>query len=156
MTDMKKVLATWRGCPCPARCLYAGIGLVAAVLFLMPWVPSVQDEFLAKQHLRSSSFAKWAFLQVFPSMYNFQNEIWVSSQPVPKDMLEGRTRVEGDVAHRWVNHYPLRMVSFHRSRTGTPAGQYYVYIRSRYRGRDMNSSFLLTSDGRQAILERLE
>jgi len=135
--------------------LYGVMAGICLFLFTLPWVPRTQDAMVAKFHLRSASFFQWAALQLIPSMYNFGNEIWISYQPLTAAVLEGKEPLSGGAFHGWVNHHPLRLISFSVHRKNFSTGTYYVYLRSGYRGRNFYSTFILKGNPQGLRLERL-
>ena len=140
---------------CLTVVFYGLILFICFLLVLTPLVPHVQELLMSKFHLATGSVELWALLQFIPSMYNFGNEIWISQRPLTWDMInEGQWGK--DVDHRWVNHYPLRILFFGDQRKYFKPGIYFIYIRSQYRAQVLRSSFRMVVDGNRLSIERLE
>jgi hypothetical protein len=83
-------------------------------------------------------------LQTIPSMYNFANEVWVSSKPQKFLDIE-----KNNVSHVWMNHYPLRLLTFTLQRDQfflKYNGPLYIYVRSQYRETLLESSYQFSWD----------
>ena len=134
---------------------YAVLFAIFLLLVGISYSPCLQRMAMRKFHFVPRPFAQWAFCQFFPSMYNFHNEIWMSREPITPLMLEGKTALPNGTFYGWVNHYPLRLISFSLQRKNFSAGTYYVYLRSTYRGQNFDSQFILKGKPGELFLERL-
>lgn len=131
---------------------YGVIMVTGLCLSFVPFSSQAQRLAMSKFHLKTRPFELWAVLQPVPSMYNFGNEIWVSRDPLTWERIE-QGKLGPNVYHRWVNHYPLRILSFGEQRKNFPQGVYFIYLRSRYGKQVMASEFRLTVDNGRLILE---
>jgi hypothetical protein len=103
--------------------------------------PVLQRTAMRKFHFLPRPFAEWALTQFFPSMYNFHNEILLSSRLLPSDFREPRSP---DQILFTVNHYPLRMIYFSLMREDVFRRMpVYVYTRTLYRGQEIVSSYMV-------------
>ena len=143
----------------PTIGLCFAIFLTGVFLLSLPFCPWSQRQIMQKFHLKSDTFAAWAVFQFVPSMYNFDNETWVSQHPFPNQFDDDWNKDRSDTIHYWLNHYPLRYASFSNDmrakyrKSGQPV---YFYIRSRYRQNEMISVYELESpDGRTFNLKRV-
>ena len=126
--------------------LYFSIYFVMTVLVLRIFSPDIQKTFMEQFHLKDKSFVRWASLQPIPSMYNFNNEFWFSSLPLDPEVLSGRDPLPGGVQHFWINHYPLRFLSYglyRRYFNNFPES--YLYLRSRYRSQSVETVYKIVS-----------
>ena len=134
---------------------YILILFVYVILIGKAFCPSIQRLFMAQYHLRydnSKDFPRWAALQFIPSMYNFSNELWYSDQ-----RIEEMSKLSGPgVHHRWINHYPLRFVSFglYRELFFAGAREHFIYLRSCYRGECLMTNYRIIPEGVQMLLTR--
>ena len=119
-------------------CVYFFILIVDVIILSKAISPEIQKRFMRQFHLTTDSFGSWALLQFVPSMYNFANEVWISSQLIPaSDTISSAGQA------RWFNHYPLRMLTFHLDRGlywNNPSVQF-IYLRSRYRDVELRSIY---------------
>lgn len=124
-------------------CLYGSIFLVSLTLIAKALNPSLQMIFLKQFHLRSTSFIQWGLLQFVPSMYNYGNEVWISIPELQQEQLIQIDSTEPPIVYLFVNHYPLRVVTFAFAREYyfDPEGFNYIYLRSGYRGLSLSSQF---------------
>lgn len=119
------------------RGFYLVLAIVSFVSVLKATVPAVQIIFLEQFHLRSASFIRWMCLQPVPSMYNFANEICWTDNPDPGTCWNS-TREAFPQYHAWLNHNPLRFLSFSldRQKFWRTEQPQYVHLRSRFQGRE--------------------
>jgi hypothetical protein len=129
--------------------LLAAIVGVALWIGALPVSSSVQDAYLKRFHLATPSFIGWSAQQIVPAMYNLENRYWFS-----RDRLTVKETFE-NTNHRafssrnfdgpetgMVNHFPTRKFTFGDARSilnNDPNG--YFYLSSKYRGREIRSSF---------------
>ena len=113
--------------------LLAFVALVLARILLMPISPGIQRATIDRFHLTTSSFPTWAMHQVVPPMYNLENQFWFSRRPLSNEELV-KTPAK-DIEYGYINHFPVRKVTFAGSRHDcfqeTRNG--WLYLRSRYR-----------------------
>ncbi len=134
------------------RGMYAAIVLVTLVIFAKFFVPGLRPVFFRQFHLTSPSFASWVPLQAVPSMYNYSNEVWCCFDQSPGETFAAAQLLPSGATHRWVNHYPLRLVSFGKDRKSFFAyaarpslKARTMYLRSRYRGRELFTQYRLVA-----------
>lgn len=96
-----RLAAVWRTSR-GGRALLGALGLGAALLLAVPLHDDAARLMMTKFHLRGP-FARWAVLQLVPSMYNFTNVVGIE-RAVPQAASEVF----------WVNHYPLRAITYMR------------------------------------------
>ncbi len=126
------------------------IGFVLMFLFALFFYPNIQRLIMAKFHWRAKSFAVWSFLQFIPSMYSFSNEIVVTQTPIAPPLELASFQQPSAQFYRRVNHFPLRMITFSpqvREFFVKSRQNYYVYLRSRYRGVVLTTVYELESNG---------
>jgi len=143
----------------PTLLFYLILILTCLFLLNMPFCPWAQDLIMNKFHLKTKSFAKWSALQFIPSMYNFSNEIWMSSEPIFKDFDRDERYFNDIYVHYWMNHYPLRYTSFnlHKRKKFFQSGHsYYVYLKSSYQGNKLTSIYHLKSTKNSLYLEEFQ
>jgi hypothetical protein len=118
--------------------------LVGTVLFqlLIPVSATVARAAMARFHLRSSSVVLWQLMQIVPSMYNFENRIWITEAPLDDEALAEPPSTTGF----YINHYPARTLTYGYQRRwlGGLKKPLYVTLRSRYQGHDLVTRFKLT------------
>ena len=132
--------------------------LLAVWIFLLsiPFSDFLQFKIMEKFQLRSKFFPSWMLTQLIPSMYNFNNELWISDYRFSKD-VELTHAFPSDIGHVWVNHYPLRTISFNLHRKGLLQQKiFYVYLKSSYRDTSLYSVYRLTPEGDEMKLELME
>jgi len=155
----------WKSKDIPSLMLLTLIILAALWISVLPLSTTVQETFLRRFHLASASFPSWAIQQTIPSMYNFENKVWISTEPlmqheieqldndasrdIPKDIKQGTNPSlgrslgqKGSIESVMVNHFPTRLVTFADQRSQfkqNPNG--YLYLRSRYRGKEIKSTY---------------
>lgn len=101
----------------------------------------MQSLAMKKFHLGAHPYGRWAMCQFFPSMYSFQNEILISPRLLT-DAFQGRSGP--DLVRITVNHYPMRMIYFSNDRVNIARHiPVYVYLRSRFRNKEMVSSYVI-------------
>jgi hypothetical protein len=117
------------------------VTLVSVWLLALPISPMVQSASLERFHLQTPSFSQWAVQQPIPSMYNFENRYWTYHQPLDRQQLEDTPpRIETSM----INHFPGRVYTFANNRYRLLHARQpgYLYMRSRYRGRDIWTAWL--------------
>lgn len=151
--------------------LLTGIVVVASWIIALPFNRSVQETYLRRFHLASPNFAVWAIQQPVPSMYNFENRVWASQNPVTTEelnasMIQNQTdRQSTESAKRVnriktdpVNHFPTRYFTFGETRSFLKQNpSRYYYLRTRYRDLEIRSAFEISpvSDSELKV-DRLE
>jgi hypothetical protein len=98
----------WSGLLLLALAAVIGLWLVA-----MPFLPVVQRATIARFHLATKPFLFWAAQQSIPAMYNLENRCWTADEALTLAQLEA---VPGQREPVWLNHFPLRIVTFADSR----------------------------------------
>jgi len=146
----------WRGRFSGANCVTPIFYLILIIntLFLasLPVCPWARRAIMEKFHLKSPSIFQFSLLQFVPSMYSFANEFLVSTQRIPGGLGEATK-----ARHAWVNHYPLRYATFGMNirqpyfQDGLPR---YYYARSRYRGEEMDSLYVIKKEGGVLMIRR--
>lgn len=117
------------------------IWLGLASFLISPFLPRLM---MKKFHLRLNPFPVWMAAQLIPSMYNFENEIWISSAPLSSQMLSSPNSSCLGSFHATVNHYPLRLMTFNLHRQDFhPLRPWHVYLRSKYRDDEIISTYSL-------------
>ena len=137
----------------PKRSVSIFYGVLFCIVLLcmsINFFPSAQKIAMRKFHLTLRPFSIWALWQFVPSMYNFHNELFVTTEPLPLS-LKGRDGQE--VLHFSVNHYPLRMIYFTSSRRSAfMSPSLYLYLRSVYRQEEITTSYLIQTRLRPATI----
>jgi hypothetical protein len=134
-------------------CFYILIAGFWMFLLSANMVTHVQRALMKKMHLKTESFVLWSVLQAVPSMYNFSNELWISADP---NTLPGFS--DNKMTHLWVNHYPLREITFtlYRDQLFLNYNKpLYIYLQSTYRGADEKSAYRLSWDDPQKRSHRV-
>ncbi|MCA9393428.1 MAG: hypothetical protein KC900_04420 [Candidatus Omnitrophica bacterium] len=120
------------------------------------WIPAWQRRGLAQFHLTVNSYPEWLLLQPVPAMYNYGNEIWIGDRPrrgVPGHPTAPKYREY----YTWLNHYPLRIVSFSWTRDVIvrEKGYKYITLHSGYRGSGLETGYFLRVADGQIFMERI-
>jgi hypothetical protein len=126
------------------------IALVFIFLSALLVSPYIQRLIMAKFHWRARSFTAWSLLQFIPSMYSFSNEIVVTQTPITPPLELASFQQPSARFYRRVNHFPLRMITFSpqvREFFAESRQDYYVYLRSHYRGVVLNTVYQMESNG---------
>ena len=143
----------WKSKDIPSFILLLAIALPALWLIALPLSSKVQETYLRRFHLANSSFGVWAMQQTVPSMYNFENKYWFNGQPILKDeldqiandesrVIDPQEKAKAKIKSNMVNHFPTRIATFadhRRMLKENPRG--FFYFRSRYRGREIKTTF---------------
>jgi hypothetical protein len=132
------------------------MALVAAWLLALPLSPLIQSASLERFHLRSSRFLWWAVQQPIPAMYNFENRYWASRFPLERGQLD---ETPAHIETSMINHFPGRVYTFanNRGRLLHTREPHFLYMRSRYRGRDLWTTWTAVPSPRGGMrLVRLE
>ncbi len=162
----------WKTRDVSSLLLLVAILAAAAWNMALPVSEFVQESTLKRFHLATTSFSGWAIQQPIPSMYNFENRYWSSDQTLNVGELRaielstrpGKQESEPQ-KENWVgvethaiNHFPARTFTFAFSRNNLSNNPHrYIYLRSRYRGKELSSSFRTRPISENEIrLERLE
>ena len=127
---------------------------IAVWIVALPISSTVQETYLNRFHLATSSFVGWAVQQPVPAMYNLENRFWFRRTRLTEDEIDqlatGKPDCVGEDASEdskpiqtdAINHFPTRTFTFAYSRNflkRDPSG--YFYLRSRYRDREIWSMF---------------
>ena len=132
-----------------AKIFCATICLVYFILALKIFVPSVQRKFIEQFHHVHTSFGAWALMQLVPWMYNCGNEVWISSSPLSPEIVANGAPL--GVYHTWLNHHPLRIITFglYRNIFFSGINPKFFMARSRYQSQEVVSLYMLqrTSEG---------
>ena len=150
---LRLLFQSWKSKDIPSLILFAIIAITGLWIAALPLSAAVQETYLRRFHLASANFPGWAIQQTIPSMYNFENKVWVSPEPLMQfeiDQLENEeSRIvdspSGEMAYiesSMVNHFPTRIATFADKRTDlirNPNG--YLYLRSRYRGKEIKTTY---------------
>ncbi len=170
------VKSIWLSRDLSSATFLALITLAALWIILLPLNQTVQKTFLARFHLSSSSFSIWAVQQPIPSMYNFENRVWISAVPITRSELDRASSDQKNAPPRvsipatlvmdlenieteQVNHFPTRAFTFGKTRwiLKQQAETRYYYLSSRYRDVEHNSAYRLSPiSNRQFEVTRLE
>ena len=146
---------SWKSKDVPSLVLITVIVTAAAWISALPLSSAVQETFLRRFHLASGDFPLWAIQQTIPSMYNFENKVWISPQQLMQHEIDQLDNDESriinlsasdkrNVESSMVNHFPTRMATFAYRRSvlkRIPNG--YFYLRSRYRGKEIKTTYEL-------------
>ncbi|MEM6469108.1 MAG: hypothetical protein AAF802_06025 [Planctomycetota bacterium] len=120
--------------------LFVGIVVLVCVvtvwLVLMPFYPELARVTMKRFHLETDSYVKWAMQAPIPAMYNFANEYEV--RDLPEDLV---TPVLDTRRPRYINHFPVRILTFANSRyVMLESGQdRWLTVRSSYRGQTLET-----------------
>ncbi len=134
-------------------CLYGILLILLLFIVSINFVSSTRSLIMRKFHPGAQSFGRWALCQLVPSMYNFKNEILISPQSLPLDF---RGHVSLDLVRFTVNHYPMRMIYFNNSRLPCAGhSPYYVYLRSKFRGHELISSYVVQISKQYTYITKL-
>lgn len=137
------------------KIFFSVIALVLMFLFALFFSLNIQRLIMAKFHWRAKSFAVWSLLQFIPSMYSFSNEIVVTQAPITPPFELASFQQPSAQFYRRVNHFPLRMITFSpqvREFFVKSRQNYYVYLRSRYRGVVLTTVYEMKSNGSELRL----
>ena len=170
------IKSIWLSRDLASATLLALITLAAFWILLLPLNQTVQKTFLARFHLDSSSFSIWAVQQPIPSMYNFENRVWISAVPITQSDLNQASSDQKNAPPRvstpatlvldlenieteQINHFPTRAFTFGKTRwiLKQQSETRYYYLSSRYRDVEHNSAYRLSPiSDRQFAVTRLE
>ncbi len=146
---------SWKSKDMPSLVLVAVIVMAAMWILSLPLSSAVQETYLRRHHLASADFPRWAIQQTIPSIYNFENKVWISPERLMQfelDQLDNdESRVvsgflgeKRNIESSMVNHFPTRLATFADERVQlvrNPNG--YLYLRSRYRGKEIKTTYEL-------------
>ncbi len=125
--------------------LFYGILLAAALAIVGSMtMPVLIERRMAQYHLRSASYAEWVGLQLLPSMYSFSNHAEVTAENKEGNRVAVENAYTEKAAGR-VNHFPLRRVLFEPV-DHSQWSDVQIRVRSRLRGQELSSSFVVTHD----------
>ncbi len=112
--------------------LLSGICIIAVWLLALPFSPTIQRVTIERFHLRSGSFLGWVLQQPIPPMYNLENRIWFSKQPLKHSDLVDHPR--DGVETLMLNHFPARAATCADGRWSRLRydQEGWLYLRSRY------------------------
>jgi len=113
--------------------------IITSVNYFSP----VQSLMMKKFHVGALPFNQWVLCQFVPSMYNFNNEIIISSRLLASDFNDSQSKDQFKCS---VNHYPMRIIYYSHVRSSFFAQMpFYVYLRSSYGSRQIVSVFRIES-----------
>ena len=132
--------------------LLAAIAAVACWIVALPFSSSVQTAYLKRFHLATPSFIAWSAQQTVPTMYNFENRYWIAPQPLTGAETFEASKNGGNSGQEIVglesgmlNHFPTRKITFGDARSVLNKDpNAYFYFSSKYRGREIQSSFRMS------------
>lgn len=126
-------------------CFYALLLIVSSVLISKCVSDKIKTVFLNQFHLKQPNFLLFAAVHFIPPMYSFANEFWYSHQLIDFDLMEKNKKTSQSVLYLWINHYPLRIVTFNLLRPVffNQEGPQYVYLRSRFMNKTIRSIYQL-------------
>jgi len=82
---------------------------------MLPFSKTIQWESIQSFHLNQDSLIKWSIFQIIPHMYNFENRfIEYKFKKKNQKFLKYNLELENPKSLYWVNHYPLRILTFSR------------------------------------------
>ena len=118
------------------------IGLVCLWNLLTPLTAVVSDETMRRFHLKTGSFSAWCAQQVVPSMYNFGNTAEVFAE---RPDFSSPDSIEPKHRARYMNHFPIRAITFGRDRYHLLMGKKDKWVRlsSSYGKRKLQTWYLV-------------
>jgi hypothetical protein len=124
-------------------CFFLVILFVVILLLAKATCPTVRRQCMRQFHLTSPDFGRWSALQLIPAMYSFGNEFWYATRSITDEDLAKENSSE--VTHAWLNHYPLRIMTFSTSRHYINLGGAldYITIRSGYQSDELTSHYVV-------------
>ncbi len=141
----------------PGTCLFILIiFLLYIYISLKIFCPELRQQAISQFHLTSLSFGEWAIHQPVPSMYNFANEVWIGNRP--KNFIQGIPAPETFIHHyTWINHYPLRVITFswYRAMALKDKDYKYISLRSSYRNTFVETCYYLNIKDGRIYMERV-
>ena len=134
----------------------ATICLIYFVLALKLFVPSIQRKFIEQFHHVRTPFGAWALMQFVPWMYNCGNEVWISVSPLSSEVVANS--VPPGVYHTWLNHHPLRIVTFalYRNIFFDGAEKRFLMARSRYQNQEVVSLYILQRTNQGLVIQPVD
>lgn len=148
--------AHWR--QTPGACFFLSFLAVLYVFIgLKLIVPGLAERGIKQFHLTVESYPEWFLMQPIPAMYNFGNEIWIGNsphKPLPV-IVRGKKKKH---FHTWVNHYPLRVVTFNWTRPiiVREKGNKYITLKSHYRGQEVETVYFLKIDDGEIYMKKVQ
>lgn len=141
----------------PSTCLFISVLLILYVYVGLKLIsPEFQKRAITQFHLTSPSFLVWAVNQPVPAMYNFANEIWIGNRP-KNASNEIPLGSPFKYYYTWVNHYPLRVVTFswYRSMIYKDKDYKYISMRTAYRNTFVETCYYLNVKDGRVFMERI-
>lgn len=101
-----------------------------ALIIGLSFSKTIQKPLMKRMHLASSSFSSWSFFHLTPWMYNFSNQFLAA---------DGRHVL----FNMHLNHYPLRVVTFHNQRREMfdYSPKMDILLRSRYQTLELQTRY---------------
>lgn len=93
------------------RCFIVIIFSIYLFLSVELFYPPLQILGLKQMHLRIKSFGVWSLLHLTPWMYNYANTLLIIHNP-SSAQIHDETILDNAQDATWINHYPLRVVTF--------------------------------------------
>jgi len=126
-------------------CFYALLLIISSVLISKCVSDKIKTVFLNQFHLKQPNFSLFAAVHFIPPMYSFANEFWYSHQMLDFEVMEKNKSTTNEVLYLWVNHYPLRIVTFNLLRPiyFNQEKPQYIYLRSRFMDKTIRSIYQL-------------
>lgn len=140
-------------------CIYLLIIVVAIFLIAQVFSIRVKRTVLNQFHLNQQSFKMFAAIHFIPPMYSFANEVWYTHRLVDFSEIEKNSTSKPEIIHYWVNHYPLRFVTFSifgRRRFFLQQRPQYIYVRSKYMNVTLKSIYELQQSPRGLVMKKIE
>jgi hypothetical protein len=125
--------------------LYVALAVCAAPSITLPFSRSLQSRAMSAHQLRPQSVPAWVVLQLWPKMYSFAHQVWISGEPVTDYLLTRGEPLPFQAEMTWVNHYPGHFIRFETSRRKlVDAGiEVHIYLRSSYRGLSASTRYVI-------------
>ncbi|MGE3980398.1 MAG: hypothetical protein AB7F70_03110 [Candidatus Omnitrophota bacterium] len=141
----------------PGTCLFISILLLIYLYIGFKLIsPGLRERSLAQFHLTCPTFIGWALNQPIPAMYNFANEIWIGNRPknATKEFPVGTSFKH---YYTWLNHYPLRVITFswYRSMILKDVDYKFISLRSTYRNTFVETCYYLNVKDGRVYMERV-
>lgn len=117
----------------------------AAYTLAIALSPRIATFAMQRHQLADDHFVRWAVFAPAPFMYNFENRVLVSREPVAVSELERRPAKDWMV----LNHYPARALTYFdlRQRLFARPSRSYVYLESRYREQRVVTGYRVVYEG---------
>ena len=139
----------WTSKDVSAAVLLTAIAAAALWIIALPLSSPVQEAYLKRFHLATPSFIGWSAQQAVPAMYNLENRYWFNRDPLPVEMTFDNNKSPMTFGKNFegfesgmLNHFPTRKITFGDARSLLNKDpNCYFYLSSKYRGREIRSSF---------------